>query len=98
MRAEGRQRLGRIGFGRPEAAVVVALEQHHAIAPQAPARQRFAKAFRHRAEVFADHDAAGTLAFLGDDAQQRLERKAHISAVAGAGAVRNHESRFRPST
>ena len=46
------------------------------------------KPFRHRAEIFADHDAA-VGGFPRGHRQQRLERHLHIDAVAGAEAVRH---------
>src|SRR5262249_13342278 len=91
VRAEGSNRLLRIGLRPAEAAIVPALEQHHAIAPEAPAHHRLAKALWHRAQVLADDDAARTEALLRDRLQQRLEGIAHISALARRAPARNHE-------
>jgi hypothetical protein len=38
-------------------------------------RQHIAEAFRHGAEILADYDAAVSMTFLADDAQQRLDSK-----------------------
>ena len=48
-----------------------------------------AKPFRHRAEVFADHDAAVRDALLRGRRQQRLERHLHIDAFGGGKTLRH---------
>ena len=89
MGVEGDQRIGRIMVDAAKRAVIVALEHHHQIRPDAPIRHLLAKAFRHGAEIFADHHAAMRHAFLRGDRQQRLERHLHIDAVVGGKAVRH---------
>ena len=92
---EGRQRFGRIMLGRAEASVGLALEQHDAVGPEAPARHRVAKAFRHGAEVFADDDATRLVALLRDHPQRVLERIVHIGALPGGATVRDQEQPFQ---
>ena len=57
-----------------ERPVVLTLEHHHQIRPDAPIGDLFTKTFRYGAEIFADHDASMRNAFLGDDGEQRIER------------------------
>src|ERR1017187_10710461 len=80
----------------PKASVILPLEQHYPIGPQAPTRQHFAEIFRHRAEIFSDHDAAVAVALLRDDAQQLLERKADIGTVGGPATVGGHKDTLEP--
>ena len=86
---EGDQRVGRIMVDAAKRAVVVALEHHHLVRPDAPIGHLLAKTFRHGAEIFADHHAAMLHAFLRGRRQQRLERHLHIDAVVGGKAVRH---------
>src|SRR5207237_3150834 len=57
VRVERRHGFRRITFRRTKAAIVPALEQHHAIGPEAPARQGLAETLRHGAEILADDNA-----------------------------------------
>ena len=66
VRVERGERLSGIPLRRAEAAIVLALEQHHQVAPEPPARQRVAKALGHRAEILTDDDAARRKTFLRD--------------------------------
>src|SRR5215831_1811127 len=78
MRVEGRKRLLRVRLRRTKTAIPFPFEQHHAICPKAPARNGFAKPFRHRAKVFADDRAARLQTFLGDRLERLLERKSDV--------------------
>ena len=75
---------------------IVALEHHHEIRPDAPIGDLVAKALRHGAEVFADHDAAVSDAFLRGHRQQRLERHLDVDAVACAETVRHQIEPLQP--
>ncbi len=86
---EGDKSVRRIIVDVAKRAVIVALEHHHLIRPDAPIGHLLAKAFRHGAEIFADHHASMLRAFLCGRRQQRLEGHLHIDAVVGGKAVRH---------
>src|SRR3954454_9786030 len=70
-------------------ALLVALEYHHLVGPDAPVGKFFAKAFRNGAQIFPDHHAAMRYAFLRRYSQQRLERHLHVDALVGGKTLWN---------
>ena len=92
---EGDERVRRVIIDAAKPAAIVALEHHHLIRPDAPVGHLFAKAFRHRAEILADHHAAMRHALLRGRRQQRLERHLHIDAVVGRKTARHQIKPFQ---
>ena len=86
---EGDEGIRRIVVDTSKRAMIVTLEHHHLIRPDAPLRHLLAKALRHGAEILADHHASMCHAFLRGRRQQRLERHFHIDAVVGGKAMRH---------
>ena len=72
-----------------KSAVLVSLEQHHLVRPDAPFSHLLAKTFRYGAEILADHNAPMRDAFLRRDRKQRLKGHLHIDAIVGAESLRN---------
>src|SRR5258708_32172364 len=76
-------------------AMIVTLEYHDLVRPDAPIGHLLAKAFRHGAEVLADHDAAVRHALLRGRRQQCLERHLHIDTVFCGKTVRHEIEPFQ---
>ena len=89
MGIERHQRVRRIVVAGAKIAVMIPLEHHHAIRPDPPFRDLFAKTLGHRAKVLSDHHAILSHALQRGDGQQRLKRHPHIRTVSRAKAVRH---------